>query len=128
MTFLLDTHAFLWFALSDSRLSQTGKELISTPSNRLFLSPASYWEIAIKVSLGRYELSDDFGLFMREQIAENSLDILPITLEHAAIVARLPFHHRDPFDRMLVAQAIGEKTPILSCDTTLDAYEIARVW
>ncbi len=128
MTFLLDTHAFLWFALRDARLSKTGSLLISDPGNRLLLSPASYWEIAIKISLGRYELNDDFGLFMREQIVENVLDILPITLEHAAVVATLPFHHRDPFDRLLVAQAIAEQIAILSCDTALDAYPVSRVW
>jgi PIN domain nuclease of toxin-antitoxin system len=128
MRLLLDTHAFLWFVLSDSRLSLAAQRLLADPGNVLLLSPASYWEMAIKVSLGKYAVPQDFETFMEEQIADNDLTVLPISVKHAAIVAGLPFHHRDPFDRLLVAQAIAEQVPIISNDPALDAYPVTRLW
>ena len=106
MRFLLDTHAFLWFVLNDPRLSQEALKLISDPKNDLLISPASYWEIAIKVSLGKYEIPGSFQAWMEDQISINNFEILPIRIVHTAKVATLSFHHRDPFDRLLVAQAL----------------------
>src|SRR5688500_17902074 len=100
MRLLLDTHAFLWFVLNDAQLSSNARTLMGDPANELLLSPASYWEIAIKISLGKYALPGDFGDFMERQVTDNSLTILPITIRHAAAVAALPLHHRDPFDRL----------------------------
>jgi len=125
---LLDTHAFLWFVLDDAKLKPAARGLISDPLNRVLLSPASYWEIAIKVSLGKYRLPGDFGSFMDAEIARNNFEILPITLAHASIVATLPLHHGDPFDRMLIAQAIADDLPIASADVSFDAYPVTRYW
>jgi PIN domain nuclease of toxin-antitoxin system len=125
---LLDTHAFLWFVLNDPQLSGNARVLMADPSNELLLSPASYWEIAIKVSIGKYALPGDFTDFMEQQITDNNLTVLPITVKHAAVVATLPFHHRDPFDRLLIAQAMTEAIPLLSADAIFDAYPITRMW
>jgi PIN domain nuclease of toxin-antitoxin system len=128
MRALLDTHAFLWFVLNDSQLGSTARAVIADPQNEIEISPASYWEIAIKISIGKYSLNEPFQPFMEQQIATNRFRILPVTVSHAAVVATLPFHHRDPFDRMLVAQAIAEQVPLLSADPVLDAYPITRLW
>lgn len=128
MRFLLDTHAFLWFVLNDPRLSQETLKLISDPKNDLLISPASYWEIAIKVSLGKYEIPGSFQSWMEHQILTNNFEILPIRIAHTAKVATLSFHHRDPFDRLLVAQALSEQIPIISADGKLDLYSVERRW
>jgi PIN domain nuclease of toxin-antitoxin system len=125
---LLDTHAFLWFVTNDPRLSETALDSIAEPTNDILLSPASYWEIAIKVSLGKYPLAVPFEVFFREGTESGDMAILPIDLPHAAVLASLPLHHKDPFDRMLVSQAIAEQVPIVSTDSALDAYGIQRVW
>ena len=96
--------------------------------NDVLISPATYWEIAIKVSIGKYQLPGPFADFMIEQIAQNDLTILPITVGHAAVVASLPFHHKDPFDRLLIAQAIVENIPVLSVDAAFDPYPVIRLW
>lgn len=128
MRLVLDTHAFLWFVLNDSQLSTTACDLIVDPDNDVLLSPASYWEIAIKISLGKYQLPEPFETWMEHQIQINEFEILPIKISHAAIIATLPFHHKDPFDRLLVAQALVEKLPIISGDQVLDAYSVVRHW
>ncbi|MEZ6125542.1 MAG: type II toxin-antitoxin system VapC family toxin [Planctomycetaceae bacterium] len=125
---LIDTHAFLWFTLNDSRLSRSATDCMADPANELLFSPASYWEIAIKISIGRYSLPEDFARFMQDQIAENDLTILPVTVEHAAAVVKLPFHHRDPFDRLLAAQATVEGVELLSADEVFDHYIANRRW
>ena len=96
--------------------------------NELLVSPASYWEIAIKISLGKYALNDDFEAFMERQTVFSEFTPLPISIKHAAVVATLLFHHRDPFDRLLAAQAISEEIPIVSADRILDLYSVARIW
>lgn len=128
MRLLLDTQAFLWFVLNDARLSPTARGLVVDPGNELLFSPASYWEIAIKVSLGKYQVPGSFRDFMDRQIAINRLTILPITVAHAAVVASLPFHHRDPFDRLLIAQSLVENVPLVSSDSIVDAYGVVRHW
>ena len=125
---LLDTHAFLWFTLNDRRLSATALAMIVDPEHELLFSPASYWEIAIKISLGKYTLPEDFAAFMQDQIHENQLTVLPIAVEHAATVSTLPFHHRDPFDRLLAAQALSESVELISADPIFDQYGVVRRW
>ncbi|MCK2097553.1 type II toxin-antitoxin system VapC family toxin [Thauera aromatica] len=98
MRVLLDTHALLWFLLDDPALSRAARELIRTPDTAVLVSPASYWEIAIKISIGKYRLPEPLAQFMARELAHNRFDILPIGLNHADRVARLPFHHRDPFE------------------------------
>ncbi len=128
MRLLLDTHTFLWAVLDDPRLSDQARALMLNADNEILVSPASYWEIAIKISLGKYTLNDDFEAFMQRQTIYSEFTPLPISLKHTAVVATLPFHHRDPFDRLLVAQAISEGVPIISTDRALDAYSVTRIW
>ncbi len=128
MKLLLDTHALLWFLLNDEKLSRNAKSIIADSSNAIFVSPASYWEIAIKISLGKYLLNQPFADFIEQELTKNEFSILPITIQHAAIVCTLPFHHRDPFDRLLIAQAIVDNIPMLSNDTAFDKYSVKRIW
>jgi PIN domain nuclease of toxin-antitoxin system len=128
MRFLLDTHTFLWFALNDPKLSHEALTLIIEPAHHILISPASYWEIAIKVSIGKYQIPGSFQTWMEHQLEVNSFEVLPITIAHAARVTTLPFHHRDPFDRLLAAQALAEEIPIISNDAILDAYSVQRRW
>jgi PIN domain nuclease of toxin-antitoxin system len=126
--YLLDTQAFLWFVLNDSRLASTARALMIDPANLLLLSPASYWEVAIKVSIGKYQLNEPFETFMEQQLSINRIEILPIHIKHVAATMGLPFHHKDPFDRLLVAQAMVEGVCILSGDSILEKYPVTRVW
>jgi PIN domain nuclease of toxin-antitoxin system len=128
MRAILDTHAFLWFIIGDSRPSAAAEQLIEDVRYDLLLSAASVWEIAIKVGQGRLPLPLPIRSFLPRQLAENDITLLPIEVKHALEVAELPAHHRDPFDRMLVAQALTEQVPILSADATLDQYGVQRVW
>jgi len=128
MNILLDTHTFLWFVWDDAQLSQIAKDTISDPNNRKLVSVASIWEIAIKVSLQKLNLGMPYLPFMQSQLAINLFEILPMKLEHGDEVTRLPFHHRDPFDRLMIAQAICEQTSIVSADSAFDAYSINRIW
>ena len=127
MRLLLDTHTFLWFIDDHPRLSSNAKSLLES-DNDLLLSTASLWEIAIKLSIGKLALPQPFEPFVREQLSINAIDILEIDLSHLGAVSTLPFHHRDPFDRLLVAQASVEQIPIVSADVEFDAYSIERRW
>jgi PIN domain nuclease of toxin-antitoxin system len=128
MRLLLDTHAFLWFVLGDPRLVQTALDRILDPAQTKLVSPASYWEIAIKISLGKYILNEPYEAFMQRGIFGNGFNILPIEPEYTAVLTTLPFHHRDPVDRLVVAQALVEQVPVLSADAALDAYGVTRLW
>ena len=127
MRLLLDTHTFLWFIDDNPRLSSEAKSLLES-DNDLLLSTASLWEIAIKFSLGKLGLPEPFEPFVRYQLSVNAIDVLQIDTAHLSVVATLPFHHRDPFDRLLVAQAMVEELPIVSTDVQFDAYSIERLW
>jgi PIN domain nuclease of toxin-antitoxin system len=128
MRLLLDTHALLWFALGDAQLSQTAKALILDPANEKLISPASYWETAIKISMGKYRLNEPYESFFQRAIGGNGFVILPVEPRHTAALIGLPFHHRDPFDRLLVAQALVEQIPLVSGDTAVDPYGVTRLW
>jgi len=125
---LLDTHSFLWFVLDDPKLSATAKAAMEDPANEIEISPASYWEIAIKIALGNYSLPQHFQQFMEQQLAKNQFRILPIEIQHTAMLTTMPHHHKDPFDRLLVAQALCEGISIVSGDPRLDAYGVKRLW
>jgi len=127
MKLLLDTQAFLWFLLDDERLSTPARIAIEQ-TGTIYLSPASHWEIAIKIALGKYALPESFAQFMVRELVNNSITILPIEIGHTAQVTTLPFHHRDPFDRLIIAQALVEKLPVVSIDSQFDAYGVERVW
>ncbi|MBV6466092.1 MAG: type II toxin-antitoxin system VapC family toxin [Anaerolineae bacterium CFX3] len=128
MNILLDTHAFLWFAAGSASTSKKARALIENAENAAFLSVASLWEIAIKVSLGKLELMEPFEKLIPEQLEDNNIGLLHINVSHAALVANLPFHHRDPFDRLLIAQAKVEQIPIISTDKIFDEYDVERIW
>lgn len=130
MRLLLDTHAFLWFVTNDPQLSVVARELIADPSNEILVSPASYWEVAIKVSMKKYPLSVPYETFITNGIDGNGFKVLPIEPKHTARVASLPFpvNHKDPFDRLLAAQALAESIAIVSEDAALDAYGVRRLW
>src|SRR5688500_7144331 len=106
----------------------TARSLIADPNNEINVSPATYWEIAIKIALRKYALPEPFEVFMEREIVINDFHILHIELKHVATLTTMPFHHRDPFDRLLIAQAIVEQIPIVSGDPAFDAYPIARLW
>ena len=128
MRWLLDTHAFIWYTTDSSGLTATGRALIDNGENDILLSTASVWEMAIKHSIGRLTFSKPFMEFIKQQIAVNRIEILQITFDHIEVVASLPLHHRDPFDRLIIAQSMAKQIPILSVDAIFDAYAIARVW
>lgn len=128
MNFLLDTHVFLWWITDDPRLSPRARRLIADGRNRIFLSAASGWEIAIKARLGRLELPDDPERFILNQLAVNAIDVLPVQMSHALHVYKLPDHHRDPFDRLLIAQAQLEKLRILTADAQFSKYAVEVIW
>lgn len=128
MRFLLDTHAFLWFLLADPQLSPLAKLLIEDPRHEIEISPASYWEVAIKIQIGKYSLPVPYDQFIESQIELNAFHILHIEPRHTSLLTTLPLHHKDPFDRLLVSQALAEKIPILSRDEAFDAYGVQRVW
>ncbi len=109
-------------------LSARAKALIEDPNNRKLVSIASCWEIAIKAGLGKLRLGEPSHSFLKREIARNNFDWLPISLDHVTAVEGLPLHHKDPFDRLLVAQAIVEGIPVVSSDVAFDAYPITRLW
>jgi PIN domain nuclease of toxin-antitoxin system len=125
---LLDTHALLWFYLGDSQLSRPAHDSIIDPNNIKLISPASYWEIAIKLSIQKYTLLVSYNEFIQEAVFDNGFEILPIEPRHTAALISLTFHHKDPFDRMLIAQATVEGIPIVSVDSKFDPYPITRLW
>ncbi len=128
MRLLLDTHTFIWAATLDERLSPKARDLLLNVDNELFLSTASIWEIAIKTSIGKLILKQPIEQTINEQIQINDLRILNVEPVHAMAVASLPWHHRDPFDRLLVCQSKLENLTILGCDTAMDAYSVSRIW
>jgi PIN domain nuclease of toxin-antitoxin system len=128
MNILLDTHAFLWFVEDSPRLSEPARVMIESSDSQPFISMASLWEIAIKISLGKLQLKQPYEIFIPEQLTGNGIGVLNLSLEHTAAVATLPFHHRDPFDRLIVVQAIVEGMPLVSADPAFDLYSVKRIW
>lgn len=126
--FLPDTHAILWFLDGDPRLSVHARSLMEDKGNSLFCSIASLWEIAIKVNLGKLPLNRPFQDIFPAKLEANSIEILPIRVAHLYQLAALPHHHRDPFDRLLLAQSLSENLTLLSADSAFDAYGVAREW
>ena len=125
---LLDTHAVLWFLWDDSRLSMPAKALIEDANNRKLVSVASCWEIAIKDGLGKLDLGEPSRSFLQREIARNNFEVLPIRLDHATMVEGLAAHHRDPFDRLLIAQTMIEGLSLVSADAVFDRYGVSRLW
>ncbi|MBT9559740.1 MAG: type II toxin-antitoxin system VapC family toxin [Myxococcales bacterium] len=125
---LLDTHTFLWWVTDSTKLSSTARHAIEAADAQVFLSVVSAWEMAIKQSLGRLTLPFRADLFVVAQAAHNRFELLRIEARHTGRIATMPHHHRDPFDRMLVAQALEEGLTIVSADVALTEYEAKVLW
>jgi PIN domain nuclease of toxin-antitoxin system len=128
MRALLDTSTFLWFINGSDRLSDNARVFMEEFDNELFMSVASLWEIAIKIRIGKLELAESFDTLLPEKIEENEINILPISFPHLSETMKLPLHHRDPFDRLIIAQGIHERLPLIGCDRAFRAYPIDIIW
>ena len=128
MKYLLDTVTFLWWIMDDPQLSRSAVELIEEGENEILISAASGWEIAIKYQRGRLELPEPPDKFVSDQISINAFQPLPIFMPHVLEASNLPEHHRDPFDRLLIAQSLLEQAPILTSDVIIPLYDVDVVW
>ena len=127
MDILLDTQIILWAINGDKRLTEKKSSVFLDPENALYFSIAGYWEIAIKVSIGKLKLSKQWPKTIQREIQRNYIKLLPITIQHCNCLANLPFYHRDPFDRILIAQAQIEKMTVLSSDSQFQKYSITTI-
>lgn len=131
MNYLLDTHTFMWFVTDAPELSKKARNLMEQDDANLFLSIASVWEMAIKNSLGKLEIYNNFST-VTQDLNDNDIELLPIKYEHTAIINRIPFHHKDPFDRMIIAQALFENMDVIGVDERFDEYfketGIKKIW
>jgi PIN domain nuclease of toxin-antitoxin system len=124
---LLDTHALIWFQAGDRRLSKAARQAIEADDAELLISAATVWEMAIKASLGRLQLSGPVDAYVAEKVGQG-YRMLAISWTHAARVEALPWHHRDPFDRLLVAQALTERCPVITRERAFRKYGVEVVW
>ena len=131
MNYLLDTHTFLWFVSNSPELSQKARQLMEDDTSNLFLSVAGIWEIGIKNSLGKLDVKGGFDTITND-LKANDIEIMFIEFNHVSIVNKLPFHHKDPFDRMIIAQSLAENMDIIGKDSDFDNYlvvkPIKRIW
>lgn len=127
MRYLLDTHVFLWLASDDPQLLPGARAIFVDSEQTCFLSAASVWEMSIKSSLGKLSIATSVEHLVRGGL-ERGIRLLDVTADHAYVIERLPFHHRDPFDRLIVAQAMHEGMHLISRDEQLDAYPVTRIW
>jgi PIN domain nuclease of toxin-antitoxin system len=125
---LLDTHAFLWWVSDEKPLPRKAAKLISDEGNIIFVSHATVWEMAIKTAIGKLTLPEAAGTFVQKQCKLNRFQLLPISLDAISMIETLPLHHNDPFDRLLVAQCLDMKIPIISADAILTKYRVTRIW
>jgi len=126
MDFILDTHAFIWF-INGEELPENVIDKIRDINNRCFLSIASIWEIAIKISLNKLTLQADFET-LKEFISSNNIELLPISFKHLQLLTKLPYYHNDPFDRIIICQGIAENLPVLTKDSKFNLYNVVVVW
>ena len=128
MRLLLDTHTLFWSVQEPSKLSATALDALQDPTNVRLLSAATIWELAIKVGQGKIALSMPYRQWMETAITDLKLDILPVTVEYAERPSLLPPHHKDPFDRLMIAQALVDGISIVGVDVAFDAYGVSRIW
>ena len=128
MKLLLDTHAFLWWVEGAPALGRRARAAVADPDNEVFLSIASCWELAIKLSLGKLRLTQSLERFIPEQLTQNGFGLAGLESRHVARVAELPFHHRDPFDRLLIAQALHDDLAVVSADRVFRKYGVPVIW
>ena len=127
MDVLLDTHSFIWFVENDKKLTSKARNTIDNSSNTIYISIASLWEMAIKISIGKLKITVPYENVIK-QINDNGFEIIPITFEHTLKVSKLEFHHKDPFDRIIIAQALTDKMIIISNEKIFDNYKVIRMW
>ena len=127
MRILIDTHIFIWASDSSELLSNSARVFLADTQNTKVLSVTSLWEMQIKLAIGKLPLRLPLAEMVREQCEQNGFQILPITLNHVLALENLPLHHKDPFDRLLIAQAQAENLPILSADAVFEQYPIQRL-
>ena len=127
MKVLLDTHTFLWAIADDGRLSRRAQQIYTGP-NDLWLSVASVWEILIKVRAGKLPLPEPAGTYIVKELAKNKIEVLPIKLDHVLRIESLPLHHRDLFDRILIAQSLEENLPLVTADPVFERYPAKLIW
>jgi len=127
MSFLLDTHTFLWFLEGNEKLSKKALVKMLDVNKKCYISIASLWEITIKLQLGKLELNFDFDE-LTEYLKRNQIEILPIHFDHLKVLSELPLHHRDPFDRIILSQAIAEKFTKISQDSSFKSYKAKLLW
>lgn len=128
MNLLLDTHVFIWMDSDAERLSDTASALLQDEDNHLYLSLASVWEMQIKHQLGKLTFEKPLAEIIQDQIAQNGIQLLPITLPHILGLSDLPHHHRDPFDRLIISQALLEDYTLISHDEQFEKYEVNLIW
>lgn len=128
MKLLLDTHTFIWLDSNPSRLSEKVRSLLQDPNNTLLLSVVSIWEMQIKTQIGKLQLSIPLAELVESQRQANMIEILPVSLSHVLAIEQLPLHHKDPFDRLLIAQANVEDATLISQDATLAKYPVQLIW
>jgi PIN domain nuclease of toxin-antitoxin system len=128
MRLLIDSHALIWYVDQHQQLSSASHAAMSDPANELLFSAGSIWEIAIKIGLGKLVLTQPYSRWMSQALSDLGMTVLPITVEYADAQASLPKHHSDPFDRLIVAQALVEGVSVISADARMDAYGITRLW
>ena len=127
MELLIDTHATLWFQSSDNKLSETAKQLIEDPNNQCYISFASLWEMSIKVAASKLKIENGFNNFYN-YLSNNQFGILNPNAMHLNRLIDIPHHHKDPFDRLIIAQSIVDSIPVVSIDSIFDDYSINRIW
>lgn len=128
MKYILDTHALLWITSDSDRLTSKAKSIYLDDKNEIWLSKASVWEMAIKISLKKLQITNNIENFINDHVVGNGIKILDITLEQIYKLETLPFHHRDPFDRLIISQSMTVGIPIISSDHNFDKYNVNRIW
>ncbi len=129
MNYLLDSSAFLWYVSARRELSDRAETIITNSDNNIYLSLASVWELAIKFRTGKLEIiSPPFSQWIDTELAANSFRLLDIKMQHLKLIADLPLYHRDPFDRLIVAQSLVDRLPIITNDAAFDQYQVQRIW
>ena len=128
MKYLLDTHAFLWWVADDPQLSSTAKEIIADPDNKIYFSIVSAWEIIIKSGTGNLSLPEPPEMYIPSRLISNQFETLSILLNHILQISRLETFHKDPFDRLLIAQSLIEDLPLISIDTLITKYPVKTIW
>ncbi len=128
MKILLDTHTFLWWVAEDAQLSLKAKEIIANPDNEIYFSVVSAWEIIIKVGTGKLSLSESPETYIPSRIASNQFGILPVQMPHILKINSLPNFHKDPFDRLLIAQSLVEDLSLMTIDNAIAQYPVKTIW